>query len=311
MIKVDVISGFLGAGKTTLIKKLLKASENEKVILIENEFGDIGIDGEIIEREGFKVYELAKGCICCTIKTDFVNLLNKIIEEYEPDRIIIEPTGVNILSEIIDVLLKDNFKNICEINSLITVIDSINYLDHIEAFGEFFEDQIKNANILILSKGQFSDDITIQKIVESLRELNSEASIITEPWNELSYEEIRNLLVVELKTDFKELFSSGCNPSIDNKFHTFGIKTVARFSEEKLEEILAKLKEGSYGNIIRAKGFVKGITEDLEFSFAGSSYEICKYSGENPGILCIIGQDLKEKDIKKLFKFSIGSLNKW
>lgn len=313
MIKVDVVSGFLGAGKTTLIKKLLKAYENEKVILIENEFGEIGIDGEIVKREGFEVYEIAKGCICCIMKSDFVNLFGKIISEFNPDRVIIEPTGISILSEIIDVLNDEKFKNICEINSLITVIDSQNYLDHREAFGEFFEDQIINASALILSKSQLVDDEMIEKIIESLRELNSDVPIVTSRWDKLSYEEIRELLDIDIMIDFNDLFHTEYKPCSDNQFDTLAIKTVIRFTEDKLKNTLDKLKDGSFGNVLRAKGFVKGVKEDLEFSYAGGNYEIYKYDGESSGKLCIIGKGLKEreKDIKNLFQFSIGGLKKW
>ncbi|HBC94144.1 MAG TPA: hypothetical protein DCZ10_14915 [Pelotomaculum sp.] len=128
MIKVDVVSGFLGAGKTTLIKLLLKAYENERVVLVENEFGEIGIDGELVERDGFDVFEISNGCICCIMKKDFVQVLARVIEEFKLERIIIEPTGISILSEIIDILRRPEFASQCLINSLLTVVDSVNYL---------------------------------------------------------------------------------------------------------------------------------------------------------------------------------------
>lgn len=109
MIKVDVVSGFLGAGKTTLVRKLLKVYEKEKVVLIENEFGEIGIDGELVERDGFEVFEISNGCICCIMQKDFVHMLSRIIEEFKPQRIIIEPTGISILSEIIEILKRPEF----------------------------------------------------------------------------------------------------------------------------------------------------------------------------------------------------------
>jgi G3E family GTPase len=168
MIKVDVISGFLGAGKTTLVKKLLKAYKHEKVVLIENEFGEIGIDGDIVERDGFDVFEITSGCICCIMKKDFVTIFGKILQGYKPERVVIEPTGISILSEIIEVLKRPEFKDICEINSLITVIDGISYLEQRDVFVEFFEDQIINAGTLIISKSQFVDRVKIDEIIKSL-----------------------------------------------------------------------------------------------------------------------------------------------
>ncbi len=311
MVKIDVISGFLGAGKTTLIRKLLKAYENEKVVLIENEFGDIGIDGQIIEREGFDVFEIAKGCICCIMKKDFVNLFGKILAEFNPDRIIIEPTGISILSEIIEVLNKEEFSSLATINSLITVIDGLNYLEHRECFGEFFEDQITNAGTLIISKSQMIEKETLDKIIQSLKELNKEAPIITHDWTSLTYEEIRELLHMELKIDFSDLFYTEYKPCSDNQFDTLAIRSSVKFSNDKLTEVLEKLKSNEFGQVIRAKGFLRGKEVDLEFSYASGEYEIYESKFESSGKLCIIGKGLNEKAIKELFKVKFGGLFKW
>lgn len=311
MTKIDVVSGFLGVGKTTLIKKLLKAYENEKVVLIENEFGDVGIDGDIVERDGFDVFEITSGCICCIMKKDFVKVFSKIIDEFHPDRVIIEPTGISILSEIIDVINKSEFSNRCTINSLITVLDGLNYLDHRDVFGEFFEDQIINAATLIISKSQMVDDETIDKIVMSLKELNPKAPIITSNWSEMTHQEVRELLNLDLDVDFKDLFYTEYKPCSDNQFNTIGIKTNKRFSSKELEETLEKLKDRDYGLIIRGKGFVKGTESDLEFSYASGSYEVYETKVESTGKLCIIGQELNDKKIKELFKTKIGGLFRW
>lgn len=311
MTKIDVISGFLGVGKTTLIKKLLKAYEYEKVVLIENEFGDVGIDGDIVERDGFNVFEITSGCICCIMKKDFVKVFGKIIDEFNPERVIIEPTGISILSEIIDVINNTDFTDKCTINSLITVLDGINYLDHRDVFGEFFEDQIINAGTLIISKSQMVDEDIIDKIVKSLKELNSKAPIITSNWSEMSYEEVKELLKLDLDVDFKDLFYTEYKPCSDNQFGTIGIKTNKKFSIKELEETLEKLKDKTYGVIIRGKGFVKGIDSDLEFSYASGNYEVYETENESTGKLCIIGQELNDKKIKELFKTKIGGLFSW
>lgn len=311
MIKVDIISGFLGAGKTTLIKKLLKAYENEKVILVENEFGDIGIDADIVERDGFDVFEITSGCICCIMKKDFIKIFDRILQEYNPERVIIEPTGISILSEIVDVLKMPKFAGRCVINSLITVIDGINYLQHRDIFGEFFEDQIINAGMLIISKSQMIDRETLEENIKSLKELNSQSPIITANWSEMNHEEIQSLLKLDLNIDFDDLFYTEYKPCSDNQFDTLGIKTSKKFTEDSLKEALEKLKESEFGMVIRGKGFLKGANQDLEFSYANGQYEIYESKLESTGKLCIIGKDLKDKKIKELFNTKIGGMFKW
>lgn len=311
MIKIDVVSGFLGSGKTTLIKSLLKAYENEKVVLIENEFGEIGIDGDIIEREGFEVFEISSGCICCIMKKDFQVVLSRIIEEFNPDRIIVEPTGISILSEIIDILSSKEVSEKCSINSLITVIDSINYLEQCDVFGEFFEDQISNAETLILSKSQFVEPKKIEEIIEALREVNSKAEIITSNWSNLSFNEIKGLLEQNIKIEFRELFHTEYKPCKENKFKAIGIETSKKFTKEELEEILKELKEPKYGEVLRGKGFLKGVNSFLEFSYTNGQYIIDENKQRCSGKLCLIGQGLNEEELNRLFKSKVGGVFNW
>lgn len=311
MIKIDVVSGFLGSGKTTLIKSLLKAYENEKVVLIENEFGDIGIDGDIIEREGFQVFEISSGCICCIMKKDFLMVLSRIIKEFNPDRIIIEPTGISILSEIIDMLSTKEVIERCVINSLITVIDSVNYLEQCDAFGEFFEDQIINAETLILSKSQFIKQEKVEKISSCLRKLNEKAEIITSNWSNLSFNEVKGLLEQNIKLDFRELFHTEYKPCKENKFKAIGIETSRKFTKDELEEILKKLNNPLYGEILRGKGFLKGINSFLEFSYTNGQYIIDENKQRCSGKLCLIGENLNEEEINVLFKSKVEGIFHW
>jgi len=311
MIKIDVVSGFLGSGKTTLIKSLLKAYENEKVVLIENEFGEIGIDGDIIEREGFQVFEISSGCICCIMKKDFLVVLSRIISEYNPDRIIVEPTGISILSEIIDILTSKEVSEKCSINSLITVVDSVNYLEQCDVFGEFFEDQITNAETLILSKSQFIDQKKVEKITESLKKINSDAEIITSDWSNLSFNEIKGLLEQNVVFDFKELFHTEYKPCKENKFKAIGIETSKKFSKQELKEILEELKNPLYGDVLRGKGFLKGVDSFLEFSYTNGQYIVDENKQRCSGKLCLIGQDLNEEELNKLFKSKVGGVFHW
>ena len=311
MIKVDVISGFLGSGKTTLVKKLLQVHQKEKVVLIENEFGDIGIDGELMEREGFEVFEISSGCICCIMQKDFVQMLARIIEEFHPERIIIEPTGISILSEIIELLRKPEFVPLLQINSLVTVVDSFNYLQQCEVFGEFFEDQITNASALTLSKSQLVDSETIDKIITSLREFNLDGEIISKPWDDLDPEEFENLFDGQADLDLSDILHTDYKPCSENEFEALALKTSRAFSQEELELCLTLLSQPQYGQVLRGKGFLKSPQGFLDFSYTNGQFTVSTSRFKSSGKLCLIGKNLKEKEIKDLFKVKNEGLFSW
>ncbi|MDR3540429.1 MAG: GTP-binding protein [Desulfosporosinus sp.] len=310
MIKVDVISGFLGSGKTTLVKKLLRVHQKEKVVLIENEFGDIGIDGELLEREGFEVFEISSGCICCIMQKDFVQMLARIIAEFNPERIIIEPTGISILSEIIDILRKPQFSDL-QINSLVTVVDSVNYLQQCEVFGEFFEDQITNASVLTLSKSQLVDRETIDKVIISLREFNQDAEIISRPWDALDPEEFENLLDGQVDLDLSDILHTDYKPCSENEFEALALKTSRAFSQEELKLCLSQLSQPQFGQVLRGKGFLKSPQGYLDFSYTNGQFAVSTSKFKSSGKLCLIGKNLQEKEIKHLFKIKSGGLFSW
>ena len=184
MAKIDVISGFLGAGKTTLIQKLLNdVFTGKKVVLVENEFGEIGIDGGFLQEAGIEITEINSGCICCTLQGDFQEALTKVVTELNPDHIIIEPSGVGKLSDILKII-----KSVegTELNSYVTVVDAKRCQVYHKNFREFFDDQIATAACVILSRTQMTDDSVIQKDIDIIRELNPEARIVTTPWDDLT-----------------------------------------------------------------------------------------------------------------------------
>lgn len=184
MTKVNVISGFLGAGKTTLIQKLLKdVFKNEKVVLVENEFGEIGIDGGFLKDAGIIVNEVNGGCICCTLQGDFQMALAKVRDTYHPDHILIEPSGVGKLSDILGIV-----KSVegLELDSYSTVVDAKRCKTYHKNFKEFFDDQIATASCIILSRTQMVDETKIQEDIDIIRSLNPDARIITTPWDELT-----------------------------------------------------------------------------------------------------------------------------
>ncbi|APR00719.1 cobW/HypB/UreG, nucleotide-binding domain protein [Clostridium botulinum] len=301
MIKVNLVSGFLGAGKTTLIKKVLENVKEEKVIIIENEFGEVTIDGDLIKKEGFDVFELRSGCICCMMKQDFEDSLQKVIKEYKPDRIIIEPTGISSLSQLLDILEKDNFKDKININSVITVVDSTSYLEEKDAFGEFYMDQIKNAKTLIVSKTQIVDKSTLKEVKESLREFNKKATIITLPFEEFNKEYILNFLDEDLSGDI-EREPIEVMISTEDGFESLGIKTNKIFEIKEINEIVSKLFTGKYGNVIRIKGFLKEKEEIIQINCTKKLHNIETVKGREEIKICIIGQGLCKNEIKSLFK---------
>ena len=185
MTKIDIFSGFLGAGKTTLIKKLLnEAYVGEKLVLIENEFGEIGIDGGFMQDAGIEVTEMNSGCICCSLVGDFGKALQKVLDEYHPDRILIEPSGVGKLSDIIRAVQGLNAEGVL-LNGFTTVADVKKCKMYMKNFGEFFNDQIENAGCIVLSHTQSADEHKIEETVTLLREKNPTAIIVTTPWDAL------------------------------------------------------------------------------------------------------------------------------
>ena len=192
MTKIDIFSGFLGAGKTTLIKKLLKeALSGEKVVLIENEFGEIGIDGGFMKEAGIQVTEMNSGCICCSLVGDFGKALRQVIDQYHPDRILIEPSGVGKLSDVIRAV-EGVEKDIpeAEMGSFVTVADAGKCRMYVKNFGEFFLNQIEYAGTILLSRTQGMSQEKLEAVVALLREHNAKARIITTPWDEISGETI-------------------------------------------------------------------------------------------------------------------------
>ena len=202
MTKIDIVSGFLGAGKTTLIKKLLnEALKDSKVVLIENEFGEIGIDGGFLKDAGIEIKEMNSGCICCSLVGDFGTSLKEVMKTYHPERILIEPSGVGKLSDVMKAVQDVIDEHEVVLNSAVAVVDASKCKMYIKNFGEFFINQIEHAGTIILSRtGNISED-KLKKAVELIREHNTRATIITTPWDELDGRDI--LATIEGATDLE------------------------------------------------------------------------------------------------------------
>ena len=202
MTKIDIFSGFLGAGKTTLIKKLIKESfAGQKVVLIENEFGEIGIDGGFLKESGIQINELNAGCICCSLVGDFRTALQQVVEQYHPDRIVIEPSGVGKLSDVTRAVEGVAEHLDVQLSSFVTVADVNKVKMYMKNFGEFYDDQISHASCILLSRTQTASEEKIAAAVAMLREKNPTATIVTTAWDELTGEQI--LKAMSTKDDFK------------------------------------------------------------------------------------------------------------
>ncbi len=341
MAKIDVFSGFLGAGKTTLIKKLIKEAYNgQKLVLIENEFGEIGIDGGFMQDAGINVTEMNSGCICCSLVGDFGEALGKVLDEYNPDRIIIEPSGVGKLSDVIRAV-KGLEREDAQLNSYTTVVDAGKCRMYMKNFGEFFNNQVENAGTIILSHTDGMNDAKLAACVELLREHNKEASIVTTPWSQLdgavilSAMEDGNTLADELAHleheahhhhhhhDHDEECTCGhehhhhhdhdeectCGHEhhhhhhhADEVFTSWGVETTAKFTAEGITTALNALSDESYGMILRAKGIVAA--EDgswIHFDYVPGEPDVRIGSAAVIGRLCVIGADINEDKLKALF----------
>ena len=208
MTKIDIISGFLGAGKTTFIKKMIdEAFKGEQIVLIENEFGEVGIDGGFLKDAGIQITEMNSGCICCSLVGDFGKNLNEVITKYHPDRILIEPSGVGKLSDVIAAVQNAHLE--VQLNSFVTVVDALKAKMYLKNFGEFFDNQIEYANTIVLSRTQMMDEAKLKECIELLREKNEEAAVVTTEGDKLSGDMIKAALEQghDLKKEMMELIS--------------------------------------------------------------------------------------------------------
>ena len=191
MTKIDIISGFLGAGKTTFIKKMIdEAFKGEKIVLIENEFGEVGIDGGFLKDAGIQITEMNSGCICCSLVGDFGKNLNEVITKYHPDRILIEPSGVGKLSDVMKSVIDIEKEQDVKLNALVTVVNALKASKQMKAFGEFFNNQIEYATTVILSRSQNATPEQLEFCVKQIQKLNPKAAVITTDWNAISGEQI-------------------------------------------------------------------------------------------------------------------------
>lgn len=336
MTKIDIFSGFLGAGKTTLIKKLLKeAMDASKVVLIENEFGEIGIDGGFLKEAGIEIKEMNSGCICCSLVGDFGSSLAEVLEKYHPERILIEPSGVGKLSDVMKAVQDVHSDVEVVLNSAVVVVDANKCKMYAKNFGEFFLNQIEHAGTIILSRTADISESKLNAALEIIREHNSKATVITTPWDELDgkkiLETIENAKDLEAELmeevahqhehhhEHDENCTCGCHDHdhdhehhhghehhhhADEIFTSWGLETPASYTQAEIETILSKLEDDeTYGVILRAKGMVPaGDGTWINFDYVPGESNVRKGAAEVTGKICVIGSKLKEDNLTALFK---------
>ena len=332
MTRVDIISGFLGAGKTTFIKKLInEVYQGEKIVLIENEFGEIGIDGTFMNNAGIEVTEINSGCICCSLVGDFEASLKEVLTTYNPDRIIIEPSGVGKLSDVIKAVNDVNSDKLI-LDNYIAVIDAKKCRLYTKNFGEFFNNQIEYASLIILSRTQDISEFQLDECIKIIKDHNNKANIITTPWDQLTKDTIinafsnsdnlRDELLNQLDVcpecghhhdhehhhhEHHHNHDCNCNHEhhhADEIFTSWGKQTPKKYSKEQLDNILKKLSINSvYGNILRAKGYVDSNEGDWwYFDLVPGEYEIRTGKADFTGRICVIGEKLDQSKLESLFE---------
>ena len=339
MTKVTIISGFLGAGKTTFIKKLLEEIyKGQKVVLIENEFGEIGIDGGFLKDAGVQINEMNSGCICCSLVGDFGKALKQVSQDYAPDMIIIEPSGVGKLSDVIAAVENVKEEADLELDNFITVADATKCKLYMKNFGEFYNNQIESATTVVLSRTQNVDEAKLETAVNLIKEHNDKASIITTPWDELTGEQIMSALkhtslVDDMLKDMDICPECGhhheddeecchhdhehhhhdhdgecCHHEhghhhADDVFNSWGTETPHKYDREEIEAILKRLVETEeFGVILRAKGMVSDKNGSwIYFDAVPGEYELRDGQPEYTGKLCVIGTNVEPEKMEELF----------
>ena len=368
MTKIDIFSGFLGAGKTTLIKKLIKeAYAGQKLVLIENEFGQIGIDGGFLQEAGIQITEMNSGCICCSLVGDFGKALEQVLREYAPDRILIEPSGVGKLSDVIGAVKQVTGETV-SLGHTVAVVDAAKVKVYMRNFGEFYNDQVETAGTIILSRTDGMDRQKLDAAITLLRQHNEEATVVTTPWDQLTGAQLLSAMegnatlaqaLAELAHEaehhhehehhhheheehhccghdhhheeehhccghdhhhheeehhccghdhhHEEEHHCCCghhhhDHHADEVFTAWGVETARKFTQNELNAALLGLDSGRFGMVLRAKGIVADEEGGwLHFDYVPGESSLRSGCADVTGKLCVIGTDLDEFGIAKLF----------
>ena len=342
MTKIDIISGFLGAGKTTFIKKMIdEAFKGEQIVLIENEFGEVGIDGGFLKDSGIEITEMNSGCICCSLVGDFGKNLNEVITKYHPDRILIEPSGVGKLSDVMKSVIDIEKEQDVKLNALVTVVNALKASKQMKAFGEFFNNQIEYATTVILSRSQNATPEQLEFCVNQIQKLNPNAAIITTDWASIPGEQILKVMEGQDNLEMKVLAEArhahdeeehehehhhdheehehhhehdenctcGCHDHDHEHHHHHHADDVftswGKETPHKFEK--SKIEEILKGfvesdNILRSKGMVESVDGSwIYFDMVPGEYEIREGEPDYTGRIVVIGTEIHEHELEELF----------
>lgn len=303
-MEVQVVSGFLGAGKTTFLNRYLPTLAG-KTVLIENEFGEVGLDGELIQ-EDIPVREIYAGCICCSLAIDFRQGIKEVAERFTPDQIVIEPSGVGRLSDIVKACQKAREKEDIDltITKLIAMVDVKSFEEYREDFGEFYLDQIQHAGLILPTNMEGLEEKEWNRLLDEIRGENPKAVICREDYRTFGRKELKTL--IDAAEDYEEMPGGHPKPALpaERVFSSVAVEEVSELSREQFDTVLKAFKCQDAGQILRAKGILNAAGQRIHFEYTPFSYEECP-ADERTHLskkAVVIGCDLDEEKIRHLFQ---------
>lgn len=322
--KINVFSGFLGSGKTTLIRKMVEGGfPGEKLVILENEYGDISIDDKFLKNTGIQISGINSGCICCSMSGDFITSIESITEWMNPDRILVEPSGIGRLSDILGVL-NGPCKRFADVMGVVTVVDACKFDLYLKNYQGYYDNQLSNTRCVMLNRTEKLSLETVKRIVDKIHEINPEATIMTTPWNELTPEQIRD--AIENKCSLEKMIADMADESDivchhhhdhnhehhhdhdhehgNDPFDSWGIQTPSKYSRDNLVDMLRLLdNKDEFGEVLRAKGVVPASDGNwLHFDYVPGEIDIREGSSSITGQICVIGTNIDKVRLKELFE---------
>lgn len=291
MVKIDIISGFLGAGKTTFANKLLKhyLSQGKRPAYIVNEFGTTGLDADIIKGDGFEAVEIEGGCVCCTLKDEVSVSIKNVIERFQPTNLVFEPSGIFVFDNFYDILKDDDLVGIFEVQHVFTIVDSVNYKSSKNIYGSFIYNQIKNAEIIILSKLERSRG-TVDELVADIRNINSHSVLVSKIWGEWTEDEFSSLLAGTYSR-FEH------NDHLHSHLKTFSADIDTEFSQLKLDNLVSNVKQNIFGDVYRVKGIIPTSTGNVLLNAALDDVKVEGFKGMGNHRITFIGEQIHSEKV--------------